>query len=181
MNELEREFIRQSTADLHDISTRISENASADLHENFLNETFRTLHTIKGTAQTFGFSNAGILAHLLENLVESAKKGNASKNFHKIFREGILLLIDSFEQENFRIPPHFAEKIGDFQINIDARELSADFPEDFPETISAQLSAQEKSNLSAAFRKEKSIFILEIGFGAVNFAEKFKQFREDLS
>ncbi len=182
MNELERGFIQQSIADLHNISRQIKENHFAILTDSFLNETFRTLHTIKGTAQTFGFSDAGNLAHSLENMV-SGSKNNALflADFADILREGILLLIGSFEPDNFQVSYSFADKIKQFQTNSKPHDFAENLLDEFPASITASLSASEKLTLSSALKHGKNLFVLEIGFSPASFAAEFKEFRADLS
>ncbi len=182
MNELEREFISQSKIDLQRISKRIRENQTVILHENFLNETFRTLHTIKGTAQTFGFSVAGKLAHSLENLISAAKNNTIFfADFNSFLDEGIQLLIKSFEQTDLTIPPLFAAELDHFQSKIQTENSTENLLEEIPETISNQLSTEEKSNLASALKQGNNLSVLEIGFNLKNFAAEFKNFRENLS
>ena len=67
MEELRQTFLADSIANLRNLRTELQ------LNDNFSAETrrelFRALHTIKGTAQTFGLTAAARLAHTLENVL----------------------------------------------------------------------------------------------------------------
>jgi two-component system, chemotaxis family, sensor kinase CheA len=181
MNELEQEFITQSATDLNNISKQLQENKTAILSEKFLNDTFRTLHTIKGTAQTFGFSDAGNLAHSLENMVSAAKHQTLFiDNFNSFLREGIELLVKSFERKKIQIPKSFADTIKLFENNSEQNDSDKNLPEEIPETITGQLSAQEKSALYSALKNDKTLSVLEVGFNLSNFVAEFKDFRANL-
>lgn len=172
MEDFRRQFTLEAAVKLEEISKKLRR---AELPaEAFKRETFRTLHTVKGTAQTFGFASASALAHALENLLAEGKI------FDKLFAEGVELLKESLGKEDFQIPQSFLEKAdvqnsGDLKTSRDANS-SAKIPDDF----SSQLSGQEKTALRAALENGKRLFCLEIGFDLNDFAEGLINFRETL-
>ncbi len=143
-------------------------------------EVFRTLHTIKGTAQTFGFASASRLAHELEHIL-STEQIISNENFKSLFTEGIELLIDSFEQKDFEFPAQFVEKVHQFIPQKTQSIIPADVPPEIPPEIIAVLSQTEKIALNLALQNGNSFFCFEIGFELTNFTDGFKIFRETLS
>jgi len=138
-------------------------------------ETFRTLHTIKGTAQTFGFVASSHLAHELENLL------SVNENFSDLLLEGIALLIGSLTENGFQIPKKFAEKIHAVMPNEAEISNSADHcPSQISSEIFSQLSNQEKNALRSAVNRGRNLFGLEIEFELANFADELISFREIL-
>ncbi len=139
---------------------------------------FRTLHTIKGTSQTFGLNVSSRLAHEFENLL-SAK--NQDENYNTVLLEGIGLLKESFEQNNFEIPEDFLKKL---KKHAPSENHSPDFKQiiaKLPAEISANLSSQEKGALCAELEKGKNMFCAEIGFPPADFSAGFRDFREILT
>ena len=182
MNELQNEFILQSAADLNRISEKLQNNSDKKLPENLLREVFRTLHTIKGTAQTFGFPISAHLAHTLENLLSAAKNDLISAaDLKSLLPEGIEILKKSLGEKTFQIPDSFAKKIQNFQIELQTTNSRNDYLPEIPEEFSASLSAREKSALNDALEDGSNLCILEIGFDAANFADEFRDFRCRLS
>jgi len=178
MNELEKDFLQKSTANLEKIKgTLLNEGLS----ETWRREAFRTLHTIKGTAQIFGFNSSGCLAHNLENLL-SAVDSFSSENFKDLFTKGIELLKNSFNQKNFEISAQFIEDLNKYLPKTDTSSTLGNLNSvEIPGNISAQLSQAEKITLEKAIKSEKNICTLEIGFDLADFTDRFKDFRETLS
>ncbi len=179
MENLHRQFLDKSAADL----TKLTENLqkSRTISAELRRKCFRTLHTIKGTAQTFGFENAGFLAHELENLLASGKN---DENFSdaRVFIEGLVFLQKLLKNTDFELPQNFLNKIyrlipkssqkKDFSLNLIGR-----IPFEFTKT----LSRQEKNALVSALEDGKNLFCVEVKFALKNFAEEFKNFRAELS
>ncbi|MCY7375167.1 MAG: Hpt domain-containing protein [Pyrinomonadaceae bacterium] len=166
----------------------LSETAEtlADLHQNLQSaksfsgavkrETFRVLHTVKGTAQTFGFDAASRLAHDLETLLA------ADANAPDLLLEGIELLQKSLTEETFQIPEQFAQKLHAVVPNAAQTAHDTDNnPINIPGEIYSQLSNQERKTIGAAMRGGKHLSVLEIGFAAANFAAELINFREILN
>lgn len=182
MNELEREFIAQSATDLNTIFDLLRENKPEILPEKTRHELFRKLHTIKGTAQTFGFSGAGSIAHSLENIAIALRdEPHQFYVYKEILTQGIELLIKSFEQKAFVIPQNFADKISLLRKTPENVTPDEDSFGAIPHAVIEQLSKQEKLNLRSELDKGKYLSVLEIGFDPANFAAEFKTFRESLS
>lgn len=177
--QLRQTFLFASISDLKKLQTRLIEDARAS---EFQRELFRTLHTIKGTAQTFGLHVSAMLAHTLENLLSAAKNNSiTNEEFEALCSEGVEVLINSLAEKDFQIPTLFSEKIEPFRSESAAEtDQFSGFLSGIPESIILQLSEQEKSVLSSAVEDGNDLAVLEIGFDAANFAEDFKKFRERL-
>jgi chemotaxis protein histidine kinase CheA len=174
MENFRQQFLLESVETLETVSQNLR-NAKG-ISEAFKREIFRNLHTIKGTAQTFGFSSSSHLAHELENLLAGGEVTDT------LFQEGIELLIKSLTKSEFEVPNAFKEKIGFtiFQNTptvSDFNTLSSIIPAQF----TAQLSSQEKTVLYTALQNGKNLFCLEIGFDLNNFADELINFREVLN
>ncbi len=179
MKNIHRQFLSDSVKKLKDLQQTVSK---ADVFSDAERQkVFRTLHTIKGTAQTFGFSSAGRLAHELENLL-SAEKMISPENFQSLFAAGIEFLISSFEREDFEFPTNFIEKI---YLVIPADLQSANDPNVFspeiPREISECLSQSEKIALTSALDRGKTFYNLEVGFETAVFTVKLTELHEILS
>jgi len=177
MEELREAFLIDSISKLNNLQNDLR---SEKFSPEFERELFRTLHTIKGTAQTFGFAAAAILAHALENLLAAAKKDSAEKLKSRL-PEGIEILKKSLAEKDFKIPDAFAENFREFQSQLLPESRSPDYISDIPDSLAAQLSNQEKAALNTALGGGNNLAVLEIGFDAASFAGGFKAFREKLA
>lgn len=182
MEEFRRQFLLEAVETLKTLSKNFQ---SAEIVSDFeRSEIFRTLHTIKGTAQTFGYQTASRLAHQLETLLSNikAEKISESNDSKSLFLEGIELLIKSLEQKDFKIPDSFTEKIGIPVPSAAAKQNAfGDLTFDVPAEFLSQLSVQEKTILRSSLENGKNLFCLEIGFELADFADGLIKFRESLS
>jgi chemotaxis protein histidine kinase CheA len=181
MEDFRQHFLTESIKKLSDISANVQNVEPLSGAEK--RELLRTLHTIKGSSQTFGFASAGNLAHKLESLL-SVKTEDIliNKNVKNLFVEGIELLIKSFQEKHLEIPVTFTEKINTFvPDSIEKNESSETLLPKIPVEVSSQLSSQEENALVAALNEGKNIYGLEVGFELAKFAVEFKDLREILS
>ena len=142
-------------------------------------EAFRTLHTIKGAAQTFGFASSSRLAHELENIL--ADQTISTENLNSLFSKGIELLINSFEQTDFEFLAQFVGRVRQIIPKKIQSNISAEFPAEIQPEILSSLSRTEKTALDAALRNAQNLWCFEVGFDLANFTDKFKELREILS
>lgn len=178
MNDFRRQFLNEAVESLKNLLNdfQSAEAVSAPARR----DAFRTLHTIKGTAQTFGFSVSSRLAHELETVLSNEENKSAKSN--SLFLEGIALLADSLKRKDFEIPSSFIEKIQNAVPNAGLTpENSIDFSSAIPHELFSQLSVQEKTTLRSAWRNGKNIFCLEVGFALANFADELINLREVLN
>lgn len=181
MNNLQRDFLKQSIESVENLIRRLhDENDAVAFSESFSRRCFRALHTVKGTAQTFGFPVSGNLAHELENLLSICKNGQSAngENGKTLFLEGLDLLKKTFERKNTALPKSFLEKLR----ALAPPEADAGTPTaELPDAISSQLSGREKNVADSSARAGKNLLCLEIEFDLAKFAEGLTNFREALA
>ncbi|HXG83814.1 MAG TPA: ATP-binding protein [Pyrinomonadaceae bacterium] len=181
MNNLQQDFLDQSIETIENLILRLQNETNREVFsENFRREAFRALHTIKGTAQTFGFPVSGNLAHELETLLstDENRQISADENRKSFFLEGLRLLKTTFEQKSFEIPAVFTEKIRRAAPVENDQET---FLSEIPTSIVSQLSSREKNVVDSALRAGKNLFCLEIDFDLAKFADGLTDFREVIS
>jgi chemotaxis protein histidine kinase CheA len=176
MNNLQKDFLERSVATLENLTE--SAKTPNSLAPEFLREVFRALHTIKGTAQTFGFNAPAHLAHELENLLSNPK--NDSDDFKNVLLEGFALLIKSFRSpSDSKNHAAFIDKIR--RLAPASEPLQNAFSLNIPTEISPKLSEFEKGIFLAALEARKNIFCVKADFDLADFAAGFKSLKEDLS
>lgn len=168
MNELQTDFIRQTVAEIETLAVKIQ---TENLSPEFIQEIFRKLHSIKGTAQVFGMNKAAELAHKLEDAA-------ASENFRTILPDGFAFLKKSLENEKFQLPDSFSQKLDGFY--PDKTHPNSQIFEKIPHEFTAQLSESERTKLSSLLEHGNYLFVFEIGFEPSEFLEGFKGFRHSL-
>lgn len=181
MEEFRQHFLSESIKKLEIL---IGDLQGADTFSNAQRrELFRTLHTVKGSSQTFGFASASHLAHALESLLSvRSEEIFTNANFINLFVEAIRLLIKSLQETHFEIPASFTEKINViFPDSAERNKFSETHLPEIPSEISSLLSSQEKIALGSALKGGKNLYGLEVGFDSTNFAARFKNLREVLN
>ena len=174
MEDFRRQFLHETVETLENLRRNLCDEK--DVSGLPKREIYRTLHTVKGTAQTFGFGAASRLAHELETLLPTAEN---SKN---LLVEGFGFLIESLTETNFTIPKDFADKLRAASPNVtETTDFQPDYSSRIPTATLSQLSNQEKNVLQAAVRAGNNLACLEIGFESARFAEDLINFREILN
>lgn len=177
MNSLQKDFLQRSIANLENLTE--SAKGEKSLSPEFLRESFRVLHTIKGTSQTFGFFDAAHLAHEIENLLSAATKDD-SDDFKNVLLEGFALLIQTFNQpDNTSNQKAFLDKIRRFAPDFSPSQNS--FSPQIPPEIAEKLSEYERNAFASAQRAGQNIFSVKADFDLADFSAAFKRLREDLS
>lgn len=181
MEEFRRQFLNDTLAALEEMRAVFqAANSFSDAQKG---DVFRLLHTVKGTAQTFGFQTSSRLAHQLESLLAQLKTDSANDGDFTLFSEGIGLLIESLKQKDFEIPSSFAAKTGIVvsEAAMTKQKNSIEFADNIPKNFLAQLSIHEKNTLRAALKNGKNLFCLEACFDLENFADRLINLRESLA
>lgn len=173
MPEIRQQFIDSAVENLELLKQRIL--SAKDFSDLFIKEIFRQIHTIKGTAQTFGLKNASRIAHELESIL-SDYKIKPNNLIREILLENIAALKESLDKKNAGKSDKFIEKIK----TSANRKSSTRILQELPENILNSLSRSETESLSAAFGNGKPIFCFEIYFALTDLREKLLKFREIL-
>jgi chemotaxis protein histidine kinase CheA len=189
MEKIPAEFLEDAIKDLLEITDELRPAAAAcqtALPPTFLQKLFRLLHTIKGSAQTFGLSTEGRIAHKTEGFLEALREGRVLWS-----AESEVLLTASLETlaNNFSLisagkpavlPVELIEKLEAISGKTGRGDKDLPLPENFPTEFSDKLSASEMQALGSAWDAGKEILILEFGIDEEGFAAKFKQVRSKL-
>lgn len=174
MHELRQQFKTSSVENLELLRQKITE--TKNFSDNFLQEIFRQIHTVKGTAQTFGFENSSRIAHKLEDVLSAVKNGQSILS-KKLLLESVETLKKSFNEKDAENADDLIEKL---KTTASSRTNSRrDLPK-LPENILSSLSASELETLSVNFSNGKNIYCLQVYFPTANFREKLLKFREIL-
>ncbi len=177
MEDIRRQFQQSSIEFLK--KTLLELEKKQAVSRDFLQEMFRRVHTIKGSAQTFGLYNTSGLAHKLENILEVFRQyPQPDIEYKNLLVEGFKFLILSLDYPDFIIPDSFVEKIEKLI------RQPASSPEVFltliPPHIFDQLTEFEKLKLKSITVKEGSIFGVSAVFKLDGFAEELNQLQEIL-
>jgi chemotaxis protein histidine kinase CheA len=133
---------------------------------------------VKGSAQTFGLSNAAKLANELENLL-SRQEITKNKSLQISFFEGIGLLILALRQKNAEFPATFIEKLQNENAKLSLK--NSILLTNLPYNIFRKLSESEKNAIIDAFCAKKNVFSINVSFEKTKFAANYQIFRDLLS
>lgn len=164
MNDLKTHFLHRSITGLQDLTVKL-ENGDGQLPPDVL----RILHTIKGTAQTFGLAAAANLAHKLEDVVASGNRA--------LLLEGIPLLIGALEEKEIA-QSDFSKRAGAAVAGKATRRKT--FISGIPLETFNQFSDIEKQRIMSIDGDGGDIFCLQLGFDLATFTEDFKNIREKI-
>jgi two-component system chemotaxis sensor kinase CheA len=184
MEKVPAEFLEDAINDLSEISSELRSITFAGdqtLPLLFSKKLFRLLHTIKGSAQTFGLEGEARLAHDTETYLAALKEdpvgGGAaglltaaldtlSKNLVLIAEGNAPDPVNQMPERFLRLSPAVGH--------------SDRLPDNFPQEFLNKLSTQEIRGLGLAWDAEKEILILEIRIAQNEFAARFKELRQEL-
>lgn len=174
MSDLRRQFLESSVQTLHEIVGNLQ--AEKSFSEKNQRQIFRHIHTIKGTAQSFGLSRSANLAHSLENLLSAANNDFKKNQWREILIEGLDLLGQSLQNPHFEIPPDFTSKLEKSgHETITDRAVLFSF---IPTEVFEKLTEFEKNKIASALRDDKCIYRLDVSFDYADFSEEFRKFQD---
>lgn len=169
MSDFRQTFLTDSINKLTFLQTEVKKEFS----ENLRREAFRTIHTIKGGAQTFDLPQAAQIADELENTLS----GGAAGNHKNLLVEGIGVLIDSLRTDESSAPADFLKKL---HLANQKNSASQIFFINIPLEAFKNLSAQERAAAVSALGAGKDIFSVEVGFEAAKFVEDYRKLQQVL-
>lgn len=175
MLDLRNDFRIKSKADLKTLSFKINATTENGLPQELVHEAFRKLHTIKGTAQTFGFVPAGKIAHALEDLLADGIADDPARKV--LLLEGIKRLILSLDNDA-------QDESESFQDGINSKKGSSGaatiFVSKIPPDEFYRFAEHEKDRLIKA-AADRQIASIETHFETADIAKQFAGFRERLA
>jgi len=111
-----------------------------------LEQVFRTMHTIKGGANMFGFENIGELAHHLETLYDLVRQGKAQVN------DGLIsITLHAFDKVRDLLKEKDAAKINNADVLKDHLKTAIEFLKKTEGNGSGQTNAAKKDELATFF------------------------------
>jgi signal transduction histidine kinase len=169
MNYLKDQFLQRSIIGLRDLAARIENSATVE--KGLSGEAFRLLHTIKGTAQTFGLAAAAKLAHEIEGHLSSSDSVPG-----ELLVIGFSQLVDLLDGREGRAPDDIFKNLRAGEtIKTGALLISRITRETF-----RQFSDIEKGRLFSANLSGSNIYCLEAAFDLADFTAGFKTLKERL-
>ena len=178
MQDIRRQFQQTSAVFLRKALDELQ--TDGEVSGQFFRELFRRIHTIKGTAQTFGLTASAHLAHELENVLSAGENHlNSDENIKNILIEGINFLLPALEYPDFSVPPSFIEKVR--AAAPQTSELKGVYLALVPPETFDQLTEFEKVKLASAMDARKNIYCLEAVFRLENFTEELQSLQNILS
>lgn len=180
MEDISRQFQESSIEFLKKTNAELKERETVS--KEFLNEIFRRVHTIKGSAQIFGMANTSELAHDLENVLELLRiKNEPQKERIDLLEEGLRFLILSLEYPDFSIPESFLTKI---RKGVPRKPLLL-APDIFltliPPEVFEHLTEFEKTKLQKISDEGKSVIGIDAIFTSGEFADELPKLQEILN
>ena len=170
MNDFRQHFLAESINNLNNLRNNLAECFT----ENLRRDTFRTIHTIKGSAQTFGLHGAARLAGELENTLSNSEN-LIDKN---LLLEGIKLLTTSLQQGAVDSSADFIEKLGSKSKTATRSDV---FLIRIPPKIFKNFSQTEQTAIISALRFEKNVFCAEADFEISSFANEYRDLQKLLN
>lgn len=169
MTDFRQNFLTESINNL----TILQKELTLDFTDHLRRDIFRTIHTIKGGAQTLGLPNAAQIAGELENILSNDPHSTGKD----LLVEGMEVLTNSLRQNETGSPADFLEKLQ----NAHRKTAKSDvlFAK-IPPEVFKNFSEQEKKATISALRKGKNIYCAEAGFEVSNFADRYRNLRKIL-
>ena len=100
-----QDFIDEAEEHLNDMETNLLRLEADTDDKESLNDVFRSVHSIKGSAEYIGTENIAKLTHKLENLLEMLRQGERVLN-----KEIIDLLVESRDRVGMLVKDLFKDK-----------------------------------------------------------------------
>ena len=161
MNDLQSHFLHRSICGLQELAAGLQSDREIPA------AAFRLLHTIKGTAQTFGLTSAAKIAHELEEILIPGNK--------ELLLEGIEHLVHALSNPEITNTGDFSDRVG--ASTASKSQSNKTFISRIPLATYHQFSELEKKQLIAAAGE---IFCLRIAFDLASFTWRFKELKETL-
>ncbi len=175
MQDIRRQFLKSSALSLNDFKKVLQ--TEDEISEQFARQLYRRIHTIKGTAQTFGLTNSANLAHELENILSLAGSGGTEqKKMREILISGLDFLSESLEDPDFVVPLRFADEIR--KIAPGAETVRGVFLSIISPEVFSQLTEFEKNKIAAALKDNKNLYRLDVVFDFADFSADFKNLQD---
>lgn len=181
--ELQQEFLAETTENLTNLQKDLQNLETETLSEDYLRHFFRRIHSIKGTAQTFGLSNLSRTAHEIENLLQaiSLNRISQSEETTLIIEESLTHLLKLCADDKQPIPSGFSDKINRLIPSANKETQRNILDGKIPPSVLSKLSEQETEKLKSAIENAKIFYLIEVFFPLAEFSAGFIDFRRILA
>lgn len=181
--ELQQEFLAESAESLTNLQTDLRNNETEIISEDLLRRLFRRIHSLKGTAQTFGFDALSDTAHEIENLLQAItwNKLLQSKNTSLLIEESLTHLLEFCRSDEYSLPADFCEKIRQLIPERKEENNRSYLDGKIPKSLSSKLSEQECEKLQSALKNGRIFYLIEVFFQISEFGSGFANFRSMLA
>ncbi|MGI9056391.1 MAG: Hpt domain-containing protein, partial [Pyrinomonadaceae bacterium] len=177
MEDIRRQFQTSSIEFLNNASAELKN--SDTISKELIQSLFRRIHTIKGSAQTFGLNNTSVLAHDLENILELLRgTSRPEKKNISLLVEGLKFLVLTLEFPDFIVPDSFIEKI---EKPSSPPLASGVYLTSIPPEIYDQLTEFEKIKLQSITSKDISIICVDAAFKSDSFTDDLREMQDILT
>lgn len=194
MDQTQREFlieieelVERLLSDLDELRASAAGERSPRQVRSSIDQIFRSVHSIKGSAAASGFDSVIPIAHELENLLDALRTGKVN------FDAGLLDILvaaadalgESLSLTSGDVEPSHSVLLQRLRTaaNASARNPTAD-PEAILENIPAiwrSLNALEKHRLASVVGEGNLLFEVKISFDIVDFDQQFHRLKEKLT
>jgi two-component system, chemotaxis family, sensor kinase CheA len=181
MEKFREEFLIEAVSKLEQLHADLATSSSLN---DFAQNNFRELHTLKGSSQAFGLDIPGKFAHQIESLFQIIRDLEITSDvqFRDILDQSIEALSELFEKSLKNIEVSFPEHLfAEIEYLTASRKKKVDsfsLPEGFPADLLNQLSVNEIKGLQLAVFNEKCIFLVDILLNFSDFDSKFRSIRK---
>jgi len=170
MSDFRQNFLAESINKLKILQAQLAE----DFAEDSRREVFRTIHTVKGGAQTFGLSAAAKIADNHESILANG----APQSDENLLLEGIAHLMKLLGENENETPDDFIEKL---QTAVRTKTGTDILLTNIPQPVFEKFSMPERAATLSALREGKNIYCVEVGFEAADFADRYRNLRKVLA
>ncbi len=155
-------FIEEATEIINNLDVQIINFEENPRDKELLNEIFRGVHTLKGSANSFGFGRLGKFVHSFEDLLDHYRSSNDEISHHVIdvFLESVDVTKEVFTLEmenNSDLPENYQKCLNDIQSLLNGEEetikpkanlkdLSSEFGE-FESSENSTFDLKDRENL----------------------------------
>jgi two-component system chemotaxis sensor kinase CheA len=184
MKELRTAFLADAPRRIQNLRQDINRLRAADsVNREIVQQTFRQLHTLKGSAAAFDFSAVSRIAHELENFLEIISPQNFAESL-AVLEEGVGEIEAAFSEAQETFTEKSEQKIENWRTvyqNVLENKVENAPEIVLPFDLENQLSAAEAERLRQALKQNSNLAVISADFAAASFAESFYSLQNKLN
>jgi two-component system chemotaxis sensor kinase CheA len=182
------ELVELIFADLYNLRTNLTDDSEQRQIRDLIDQVFRRVHSVKGSAASSGLEAVSQIAHEFENLLDAVRCGRTRLNDKLLDASELATeaLSESLSHSASGAPEVSRERLFD-QLRVAAQGTSQNPGGDveailsnIPSEIWQSLTQPEKHRLVSVVEEQTPLFIVTTSFDLSNFDEEFFRLREKL-